>query len=143
MKVHQLSKKLKISNKELLAQMDDPRVTSHLSKVPEDILAQFDVEEKKIETGEKSTETIDSAQTIVVGDKDEDENESHENSLDATEESTIVPDVVVVETDKDVGNSSGIREQGTCPVDKETLKVSLRGLGSKSPYFKWKHILDG
>lgn len=67
MKVYELSKKLKLSNKELIEQIDDPRVTSHLSNIPEDILEQFDVKEKKIEEAEpEPTETSDSAETVVV-----------------------------------------------------------------------------
>jgi hypothetical protein len=66
MKVYELAKKLKKSNKELIADMDDPRVKSHLSKVPDDILAEFDVDEKKITTEPEPTPTVDSAETTVV-----------------------------------------------------------------------------
>jgi len=30
-----------------------------------------------------------------------------------------------------------------CPVDLETLKTSLRGVGGKSPYWKWRHLVNG
>ena len=30
-----------------------------------------------------------------------------------------------------------------CPVDLATLKVSLRGAGGKSPYWKWRYLVNG
>ena len=35
------------------------------------------------------------------------------------------------------------KEKELCPVSLEILDVSLRGAGNKSPYYQWKHLLDG
>ena len=47
MKVFELSKLLKMPNKALIKLIDDPRVKSHMSKVPESVVAELLGEEKK------------------------------------------------------------------------------------------------
>lgn len=67
MQVYQGAKKLGISNKELIALIDEPQVNHHMDRIPEDQLEDLGLVEKKIiEEPPESTKTIDSAETDVV-----------------------------------------------------------------------------
>ena len=113
MKVHEASKILKKSNKELLAEINDPRVKSHLSKIPEDILAELGFEKKITEAVAEPTKTVDRAETIVV---DKSEEELH------AELQPVVP----VED---------------CPYTPEQIELGIRCLGNKGPHWKWQHLI--
>ena len=63
MQAYEAAKKLEIPNKEFLAKYG---LKSHMSKVPDDLVAELFGEEKKIETQQPTTETVDSAETDVV-----------------------------------------------------------------------------
>lgn len=63
MKAYEAAKLLKIPNKEFLQKYE---IKSHLSKLPEDLVAELFGEEKKIEAGQAATQTVDSAETDVV-----------------------------------------------------------------------------
>lgn len=114
MKLHELAKHLKMNSKELLQEIADPRVLSHLSNVPEDIVAQYMGEEKKTETGQEGT------------------------AVAYTEEMERVVEVVHVVVQEPVQQT-----EPSCPVDIETLKASIRGAGNKSPYWQWRALANG
>jgi hypothetical protein len=108
MKLYEVAKQMGKKSKDLLAEIDDPRVKTHMSLVPESIVAELLGSEKKIEEAiEEPTETVDSAEAVVVVAK--------------AEPAPVAP---------------------TCPVDLITMATSIRGLGGKSPYYKWKHMLN-
>lgn len=88
-------------------------IKSHLSKISAELEAELFGDEKKTETEQAATETVDSAETVIVGAPAKDE----------------------VKPEKPVEES--------CPVDLATLELSIRGRGGKSPYYKWKHLLNG
>ena len=112
MKVHEAAKLKKMSNKDFIKMVDDPRITSHMNKLPEELEAELFGEEKKIkEAVAEPTQTVDSAETVVV-------------------ETTPEP----------IAKTKPIEEP--CPVDLVTLELSIRGIGGKSPYYKWKYLLD-
>lgn len=120
MKVYEASKLLKKDNKELIKELNDPRITSHLSKLPPEIEAELFGEEKKIEeAAAEPTKTVDSAETVLVNEKPK------------AEPKPEPAPVVEIPSKED-----------TCPVDLETLELSIRGIGGKSPYYKWKHLLN-
>jgi hypothetical protein len=66
MKLHELAKHLKMNSKELLREMADPRVTSHLSTVPEDMVAYYMGGEKKTEAGQAAAAVADTAEVERV-----------------------------------------------------------------------------
>jgi hypothetical protein len=68
MKVHEASKSKKMSNKEFLEEYgEEYNLKSHLSKIPAELEEELFGQEKKIETPEpEPTETVDSAETVVV-----------------------------------------------------------------------------
>jgi len=68
MKVHEASKAKKMSNKEFLAEYGEEfNLKSHMSKLPVELEAELFGEEKKIEEAvEEQTETVDSAEAVVV-----------------------------------------------------------------------------
>jgi CRISPR/Cas system-associated endonuclease/helicase Cas3 len=63
MKAHEAAKKLNIPVKEFLAETG---LKSHLNKVPDAVLEEYELIEKKI-TESEQPKTVDSAETIVVG----------------------------------------------------------------------------
>jgi hypothetical protein len=114
MKVFELAKELKIKSKALLNEIDDPRVTGHMSKVPESIVAELLGEEKKTQEAPAEPEAVvDSTETVSI-------------------EAPIVAPEPVVEA----------KPVEVCPVDLVALKGSINGLGGKSPLYKWKYLLD-
>ena len=144
MQAYEAIKILKMDRKEFLEKYD---LKSHLSKIPPELEAELFGEEKKIktepkqETGADTVEapalTADSAETEVVdveiaedattGEKDECKQAQDGNDDGA--DSTV-----------DIGD---LDSSVDCPYDKDTIRVSIRGLGNKSPCWKWRHILDG
>jgi hypothetical protein len=125
MKAFEAAKKLGMKPKEFC---EEYGVKSHLSKITEELEAELFGGEKKIETEQETTETVDSAETVVLGGEDD-------NKINADE-------VEVQETDNANKPVEKAPEE-VCPVDLETLKLSLRGCGGKSPYYKWKYLLNG
>lgn len=124
MKVYEASKLLKRDSKEFIKELNDPRITSHLSKLPPEIEAELFGAEKKIEeAAAEPTKTVDSAETVMVNEKPKAEPKA---------EPKPEPKPVVEIPSK----------EDTCPVDLETLELSIRGIGGKSPYYKWKHLLN-
>jgi hypothetical protein len=63
MKVYELAKKLKRTNKELLQELG---LKSHLSVVDDSVVAEFLGEEKKITTGQEAEKVADSPETHDV-----------------------------------------------------------------------------
>ena len=118
MKIYEVAKQMGKKSKDLLAEIDDPRVKTHMSLVPESLLADLLGSEKKIEeTVEEPTETVDSAEAVGV---------------------------VVAKPEPPMSTKALVEmmSEPTCPVDLITLATSIRGLGGKSPYYKWKHMLN-
>ena len=111
MKIYEASKILKKSNKELLAEINDPRVKSHLSKIPEDILAELGLEKKIKEAIAEPTKTVDSAETDVV------DSEPSKPSK-------------APELPKEV-----------CPYTAEEIELGIRCVGNKGQHWKWRHII--
>jgi hypothetical protein len=116
MKAYEAAKLLKLSNKEFLEKYG---IKSHMSKVPEDLEQELFGDEKKIEeAGQTGTETVDSAETVVV------------DPVDAVEEDEFP----VLNTD----------ETGEiCPYSIEEIELGIRCLGGKAPQYKWRHLLNG
>lgn len=63
MKVYELAKALKRESKDLCKEYE---LKSHLSNVPEDLVAELIGDEKKNTTEPEPTQTIDSAETVIV-----------------------------------------------------------------------------
>jgi hypothetical protein len=142
MKVYEVAKKLKIKSKELIKQIDDPRIDHHLDTVPEDILATLDVEEKKIGKAKpEPTKTVDSAETVLVGgESNESKTDSNKDSVDVNCESTIKTDECFEHI---LPNSSEhVSESEECPYTSEQIRTGIRGCGNKSSMWKWRHLLD-
>ena len=123
MKVYELAKIQKISSKDLIAELNDPRIKSHLSVVPADILTELEGEEKKIKTTTESTQTVDSAETVVVG----------EAPVKAPE--TPVKAFVSPEPTPDPS-------EDICPYTIAEIELGCRCLGNKSKQWKWRHLLN-
>lgn len=67
MKVNKLASITGKKSKVLIQEINDPRVTHHNHEVPEDILALYDVEEKKIEeTRPEPKATVDISKGLFV-----------------------------------------------------------------------------
>jgi hypothetical protein len=67
MQVYKAAKQLKISNKELIKLIDRPEVDHHLDNIPDELLEELGLNEKKISTPEpEPAQTVDSAETSVV-----------------------------------------------------------------------------
>ena len=115
MKIYELAKIRKISSKELIVELNDPRIKNHLSVVPADIL-ELEGEEKKIETTEGQTQTVDSAETVVVGNPPE------------TPAEPLVSTEPVIEP---------------CPYTPAEIELGCRCLGSKGKHWQWRHMLNG
>jgi len=98
MQVHKLAKKLGMTSKQLIAEIEC--VDHHADKVPDDIVEKY-LAKPIPEEIEPDTQTV-SIQSI---------------------------DPVAIEEDK-------------CPVDMATLALSLRGAGGKSPYWKYRKLLE-
>lgn len=105
MQAYEAAKKLKMENKEFLEKYG---MKSHMSKLSEDLVAELFGEEKKIEAEPEPTETVDSAETVVV------------------EQAPEVP---------------AEPEPEGCPVDAATVELSIRCLGGRSPYYKWRNLV--
>ena len=105
MKVYELSKKVGMSNKELL---QETGLKSHLSVVPEDILAKYITEEPE----DADTEITEDVVAEVVAE---------------------IKEPKIIEEWEPIGK---------CPVSLETLELSLRGGGDKSPYWKYRGLLE-
>lgn len=110
MKLYELSKKTGISVEQLKEELG---YKSHMKKVPDSVVAEYLGEEKKIETEQEGTQTVDSAETVVV-------------------ETSDVVEPPVIETES--------KEE--CPVSLEELRGGINGLGGKYKHYKWRHLLD-
>ena len=117
MKVFELSKQLKVSNKEFLTA--NPQFKSHMSKVPADLVAELLGVEKKIQAEPEPAQSIDSTEAIA----------------DVAQEAPEIPVEAITQP-------KATPSTPECPVSLETLAMSLRGLGGKSPYYKWKYLLN-
>lgn len=116
MKVHEATKKLKVSNKEFIQQYADHGITSHLSKIPHELEAELFGDEKKINAEGQGSQTADSAETVVVGE--------------------VVQKTEGVSKTADAGTEE-------CPYTTKQIKRSIQIFGSKSPCWKWRHLMDG
>ena len=140
MQVYKGAKQLKISNKELINLIDRPDVNHHMDKIPEDLLEDLGLVEKKISASEpESTQTVDSAETVMVGEENESETDSTDNDADANSESSIESDdgAECVLSD----SSEHVQELGECPYTKEEIALGCRGCGNKSTMWKWRHLI--
>ena len=142
MKVHEASKAKKLSNKEFLEIYgEEHNLKSHLSKLPKELEEELFGEEKKIETTEpESTETVDSAETIVVGGQDEGKDDCIQDSVDDDSEGSVKSDDGVERVLPD--SSEHVQELGECPYTNQEIRIGCKGCGNKSPMWKWRHILD-
>ena len=139
MKVHEASKILKKTNKELLAEINDPRIKSHLSKIPADILAELGLEKKTTEAPAEPTQTVDSAETVIIGESNESELDSIQDDVEVDCKATDVPDGVSGDVLQDsVGH---VQEPEGCPYSPEQIELGIRCLGNKSAQWKWRHII--
>jgi hypothetical protein len=107
MKAYEAAKLLKMSNKDFLKEYD---IKSHMSNIPTELEAELFGVEKKIQTGQAGTETVDRAETTVV-----------------TVDTEVVTTAEEVVTEK-------------CPVDIATIRAGINGCGNKSCYWKWRHL---
>jgi hypothetical protein len=120
MKLYELAKKTGMEINQLKEELG---YKSHMKKVPDEIVAEYLGNEKKIQTGQETAETVDSAEAVVVtvpvGGED------NEPVQDAAEESTV--------------NVSD--DTGSCPYDLKEIDLGIRCLGSKAPQWKWRHLI--
>jgi hypothetical protein len=122
MQVYQGAKQLKISNKELIQLIDIPEVDHHMDKIPDELLEELGLVEKKIETPEpEPTETVDSAETVVVED------------IDLVEE--VLAEIEGKEVHKPIVKDEKVPSL-------EEIELGIRGCGNKSSMWKWRHLLD-
>lgn len=140
MQVYQGAKQLKLSNKELIELIDKPEVDHHMDRIPDEMLEDLGLIEKKIQTTEQEpTETVDSAETVTLGEANEGETDSIENDVDVDSESSIESndgaEGVLSDGDGDV------RELGECPYTTEQIKLGIRCLGGNAPQYKWRHLI--
>ena len=124
MQVYKGAKQLKISNKELIELIDRPEVDHHMDKIPDELLEELGLVEKKIETPEpERTETVDSAETDVV-------------------EVKVVTEYVGENKNPEVELSKQVEDLETCPYTIPEIELGCRGCGAKSTMWKWRHLLD-
>jgi len=116
MKAYEAAKKLDIPTKEFL---ETYGVKSHLSKLPAELEAELFGDEKKIETVPEPTQTVDTAEAVVV------EITGREEGLPET-----------------TGTGNNITEQ-ECPYTEQQILRSCRLLGNKSPCWAWRHMVNG
>jgi hypothetical protein len=106
MQVYQGAKQLKLSNKELIRLIDQPEVDHHMDKIPDELLEELGLVEKKIKTPEpERTETVDSAET----------------------------DVVEVEIEEVIAKPE-VHKEPECPYTIPEIKLGIRCLGGKMPW---------
>jgi len=118
MKIYEASKILKKSNKDLIAEIGDPRITSHLSKIPEDILATLGLEKKTTQAEPKPAQTVDSTETVFVG-----------------------TEYVAENLNPDVELSKQVVEDEVCPYTAEEIELGIRCVGNKGPHWKWRQVI--
>ena len=112
-KVYELAKKLGVKSKVLVAEIDE--VDHHLDTVPDHIV-------------EKYLGIQEAPETPVEAVVEQEPSVDMENKEEAVVEA--IPAIVEPSMKKD-----------ECPVDMATLKLSLRGAGAKSPYWKYRHLV--
>ena len=123
MKVYEASKSKKMSTKEFLEVYgEEYNLKSHLSKIPAELEEELFGQEKKIETPKpEPTETVDSAETVVVED------------IDLVEE--VLAEIEGKEVHKPIVKDEKVPSL-------EEIELGIRGCGSKSSMWKWRHLLD-
>ena len=119
MKVHELSKKTGISNKELIVELG---VKSHMSNVPDDLVAKY-IQDEPAKEVKNETETV-SIQDDVARDSDSD-------IVDVKDPVSvpIIPSKVVDEPVEEI-----------CPYTPEKVELMNRCLGNKSKAWKWRDL---
>jgi len=147
MKIHELAKKTGISNKELLKETG---LGSHMSKVPEEVVAQYMGEEKKIQTEPQSTETVDSGEAVsdpVCELTEDSTNETEpkwiEDNVYCDPNSTIVGVTDVINNDNSDRPSIKRPVKEDCPYTLAEIELMCRCLGSKSAAWKYRNLLNG
>lgn len=98
MKVHEYAKKHGMDTETVKEKFG---LTSHLNKIPEEVLLMEDETASDIEVVDEEVVSSTPEPIVDVEEKMEDK----------------------------------------CPIDIENLKLSLRGAGSKSPYWKFRHLV--
>ena len=122
MKVFEASKKRKQSNKEFLEEFKEYGMTSHLSKLPDELVEELFGSEKKTDAQGQGAQSVDSAETVVVNDVKAE-----------TKQDTVVQETTTV--------SAGAEDD--CPWTVREIKRSIQIRGNKSPLWKWRHLMDG
>ena len=133
MKGYEAAKKLGITSGEFCEQYD---LGSHMQKIPDELEAELFGSEKKIMEEQACTETVDSAETVLVDVEASLEAEVEDEAQEDIEEDGKEDIEEVVEE-----SIEEVKPVLKCPVDLETLKTSLRGCGNKSPYWEWRHLV--
>lgn len=116
MKAYEAIKLLKVDRKEFLQTHE---LKSHMSKISEELEAELFGVEKKIQAEPEPAQSIDSTEAIA----------------DVAQEAPEIPVEAITQP-------KATPSTPECPVSLETLATSLRGLGGKSPYYKWKYLLN-
>ena len=162
MKVYEASKKMKITNKEFC---EEYGLKTHMSKLPTSLEAELFGEEKKIQTAEELTETIDSAETVVLGDGVPFKPLATVEEVSAKREKPpekpvgpLVEAEVTQSTPDELPTHKGLEYTGECrhptiPLSKQIIgdevchytvaeiEIGIRCLGNKGKQWKWRHLL--
>jgi hypothetical protein len=98
-----------------------------LSKLPEALEAELFGDEKKTEeAGEPVTETINSAETSVVGEP---------NEIERSDNGNIRLDTKTVS-----GDQASAGAEVECPYTPRQISKGIKLAGNKSPCWKWRHL---
>ena len=119
MKAYEAAKKLGIDNK---AFIEEYGLKSHLSRVPDELEAELFGSEKKIVEEQAQPQTVDSSETVVVGDAGE-------------------PDPELTVSAKKPVTSEQVK--GECPFPLDVVRRQIRMNGNKSKCWQWRHLVDG
>ena len=114
MKAYEAIKRLKMDRKEFLELYG---IKSHMSNIPVELESELFGSEKKIQVEQERTQTVNSAETIVVGEPPE----------------PIVEPIVA-----EIPETKTAEE---CPYSLHTIKRSIQIFGGKSKLWKWRHLI--
>jgi hypothetical protein len=123
MKVYEAAKKLGISNKEFCKEYG---TKSHLSKISTELEEQL--------FGGSNEDEVHTTETVSGSD---------------TEGSSVVIEAPVDSGEVSGPDGDGIEPdapqpvEADCPYTLAEIELGIRGLGNKSPCWKWKHLLNG
>jgi hypothetical protein len=147
MKLYELAKKTGMEINQLKGELG---YKSHMKKVPDEIVAEYLGNEKKIQTGQEAMETVDSAEAVVVTVPPEIETDSLKSTEEIVEErNSRAPEAGLSggednEPVQDAAEESTVNvsdDTGSCPYDLKEIDLGIRCLGSKAPQWKWRHLI--